>query len=166
MMCYYPRPLARRRMSTGLRLDFERRRRGDFDVTRRSRERSSAALNSQSFRKQAEGIRNDLHPSLGCRRRHGRPRVQARVAEVVDRAQGKLVKVEAWGTPRKLAYPVSKQRRGGVYVYVKFVGAGGLVAEFLERNLEAARRRVWIFPDRRDARSSRRRAARRSIPKK
>ncbi len=60
-------------------------------------------------------------------------RVQARVAEVVDRAQGKLVKVEAWGR-RKLAYPVSKQRRG-VYVYVKFVGAGGLVAE-LERNLK------------------------------
>lgn len=60
-------------------------------------------------------------------------RVQARVAEVIDRGQGKLVKVEAWGR-RKLAYPVQKQRRG-VYVYVKFVGAGGLVAE-LERNLK------------------------------
>jgi small subunit ribosomal protein S6 len=60
-------------------------------------------------------------------------RVQARVAEVVERAKGKLVKVEAWGR-RKLAYPVSKQRRG-VYVYVKFVGAGGLVQE-LERNLK------------------------------
>ena len=45
----------------------------------------------------------------------------------------KLVKVEAWGR-RKLAYPVKKQRRG-VYVYVKFVGAGGLVQE-LERNLK------------------------------
>ena len=60
-------------------------------------------------------------------------RVQARVAEVVDRGHGKLVKVEAWGR-RRLAYPVSKQRRG-VYVYVKYVGAGGLVQE-LERNLK------------------------------
>jgi len=60
-------------------------------------------------------------------------RVQARVAEVVDRGQGKLVKVESWGR-RRLAYPVAKQRRG-VYVYVKYVGAGGLVAE-LERNLK------------------------------
>ncbi|HEY1958499.1 MAG TPA: 30S ribosomal protein S6 [Polyangiaceae bacterium] len=62
-------------------------------------------------------------------------RVQARVAEVVDRGQGKLVKVEAWGR-RRLAYPVAKQRRG-VYVYVKYVGAGGLVGE-LERNLKLA----------------------------
>jgi len=61
-------------------------------------------------------------------------RVQARVAEViVNRGHGKLVKVEAWGR-RRLAYPVKKQRRG-VYVYVKYVGAGGLVAE-LERNLK------------------------------
>ena len=60
-------------------------------------------------------------------------RVQARVAEVVDRGHGKLVKVEAWGR-RRLAYPVAKQRRG-VYVYVKYVGAGGLVGE-LERNLK------------------------------
>jgi small subunit ribosomal protein S6 len=60
-------------------------------------------------------------------------KVQARVAEVVGRDSGKLVKVEAWGR-RKLAYPVAKQRRG-VYVYVKFVGRGGLVQE-LERNLK------------------------------
>ncbi len=60
-------------------------------------------------------------------------RVQARVVEVVERGAGKLVKVEAWGR-RKLAYPVKKQRRG-VYVYVKYVGAGGLVQE-LERNLK------------------------------
>jgi small subunit ribosomal protein S6 len=60
-------------------------------------------------------------------------RVQTRVVEVIDRGQGKLVKVEAWGR-RRLAYPVAKQRRG-VYVYVKYVGAGGLVAE-LERNLK------------------------------
>jgi small subunit ribosomal protein S6 len=60
-------------------------------------------------------------------------RVQARVVEVIDRAKGKLVKVEGWGR-RRLAYPVAKQRRG-VYVYVKYVGMGGLVAE-LERNLK------------------------------
>jgi small subunit ribosomal protein S6 len=60
-------------------------------------------------------------------------RVQQRVAEVVSRGEGKLVKVEAWGR-RRLAYPVAKQRRG-VYVYVKYVGAGGLVQE-LERNLK------------------------------
>jgi small subunit ribosomal protein S6 len=60
-------------------------------------------------------------------------RVQARVVEVIDRGKGKLVKVEGWGR-RRLAYPVAKQRRG-VYVYVKYVGMGGLVAE-LERNLK------------------------------
>ncbi len=60
-------------------------------------------------------------------------RVQGRVSEVVDRGQGKLVKVEAWGR-RRLAYPVAKQKRG-VYVYVKYIGLGGLVAE-LERNLK------------------------------
>jgi small subunit ribosomal protein S6 len=60
-------------------------------------------------------------------------RVQSRVAEAVEREHGKLVKVEAWGR-RKLAYPVGKQRKG-VYVYVKYVGGGGLVAE-VERNLK------------------------------
>jgi small subunit ribosomal protein S6 len=60
-------------------------------------------------------------------------KVQARVAEAVEREHGKLVKVEAWGR-RKLAYPVGKQRKG-VYVYVKYVGGGGLVAE-VERNLK------------------------------
>jgi len=60
-------------------------------------------------------------------------KVQARVAEAVEREHGRLVKVEAWGR-RKLAYPVGKQRKG-VYVYVKYVGGGGLVAE-VERNLK------------------------------
>ena len=60
-------------------------------------------------------------------------KVQARVAEVVGRDNGKLVKVESWGR-RKLAYPVAKQRKG-VYVFVKYVGRGGLVQE-LERNLK------------------------------
>ena len=60
-------------------------------------------------------------------------RVQSRVAEVVGRDNGKLVKVESWGR-RKLAYPVAKQKKG-VYVYVKYVGRGGLVQE-IERNLK------------------------------
>lgn len=62
-------------------------------------------------------------------------KVQGRVAEVITREQGTMVKVEAWGR-RKLAYPVNKQKKG-VYVYVKYVGKGGLVAE-LERNLKLA----------------------------
>lgn len=60
-------------------------------------------------------------------------RVQARVADALEREHGKLVKVEAWGR-RRLAYPVSKHRKG-VYVYLKYVGGGGLVAE-VERNLK------------------------------
>jgi small subunit ribosomal protein S6 len=62
-------------------------------------------------------------------------KVQGRVAEVVARENGKLVKVEGWGR-RKLAYPVGKAKKG-VYVYVKYVGRGGLVQE-LERNLRLA----------------------------
>jgi len=60
-------------------------------------------------------------------------KVQARVADAIEREHGKLVKVEAWGR-RKLAYPVGKQRKG-VYVYVKYVGGGGLVAG-VERGLK------------------------------
>ena len=60
-------------------------------------------------------------------------RVQARVSEVVGRDNGKLVKVESWGR-RRLAYPVAKQKKG-VYVFVKYVGRGGLVQE-VERNLK------------------------------
>jgi small subunit ribosomal protein S6 len=60
-------------------------------------------------------------------------KVQARVSEVVLREQGRLLKVEAWGR-RKLAYPVARHKKG-VYVYVRYVGKGGLVSE-LERNLK------------------------------
>ncbi len=60
-------------------------------------------------------------------------KVQQRVSEVISRESGKMTKVEAWGR-RKLAYPVAKQKKG-VYVFVKYVGQGGLVAE-LERNLK------------------------------
>ncbi len=62
-------------------------------------------------------------------------KVQQRVAEVVNRESGTLLKVEAWGR-RKLSYPVAKFKKG-VYVYVKYVGKGGLVNE-LERNLKLA----------------------------
>lgn len=60
-------------------------------------------------------------------------KVQTRVNEVVTSATGKIVKVEGWGR-RRLAYPVAKQRRG-VYVYLKYLGGGGLVQE-IERNLK------------------------------
>ncbi len=60
-------------------------------------------------------------------------RVQGRVSDALEREHGKLVKVESWGR-RKLAYPIGKQRKG-VYVYLKYVGGGGLVAE-VERNLK------------------------------
>lgn len=60
-------------------------------------------------------------------------KVQARVSEVIGRDSGKLVKVESWGR-RKLAYTVAKQKKG-VYVYVKYIGRGGVVQE-LERNLK------------------------------
>jgi small subunit ribosomal protein S6 len=60
-------------------------------------------------------------------------KVQGRISEVISRDAGKLVKVEAWGR-RKLAYPVRKHSKG-VYVYVKYVGKGGLVQE-IERNLK------------------------------
>jgi small subunit ribosomal protein S6 len=60
-------------------------------------------------------------------------KLQQRVAEVVARENGKLLKVESWGR-RKLAYAVKKQKKG-VYMYVQYVGRGGLVQE-LERNLK------------------------------
>ena len=62
----------------------------------------------------------------------GADRVAHRVTDVVEREQGRLVKFESWGR-RRLAYEVAKHRKG-VYVYVKYLGRGGLVQE-LERNL-------------------------------
>jgi small subunit ribosomal protein S6 len=60
-------------------------------------------------------------------------RVQARISDAIVREKGKVVRVEGWGR-RRLAYPIRKQKRG-VYVYLKYVGGGGLVAE-VERNLK------------------------------
>lgn len=58
--------------------------------------------------------------------------ISTRLADVVAREGGKLTRVESWGR-RRLAYPVGKQKRG-VYVYLRFLGRGGLVSE-VERNL-------------------------------
>jgi small subunit ribosomal protein S6 len=49
-------------------------------------------------------LRQDVDPD-------GADKVAGRVAEVVARENGKLVKVETWGR-RKLAYTVAKQKRG------------------------------------------------------
>ena len=70
-------------------------------------------------------LRGDVDPDTA-------DKVAGRVAEVVEREKGKLVKVENWGR-RKLAYDIKKQKRG-VYTYVKYLGGGSLVNE-LERNL-------------------------------
>jgi len=59
-------------------------------------------------------------------------RMATRVSDVITRENGKIVKFESWGR-RKLAYEVAKHRKG-VYIFVKYIGGGGLVAE-LERNL-------------------------------
>jgi len=58
--------------------------------------------------------------------------ISTRVTDVVSREGGKLTRMENWGR-RRLAYPVGKQKRG-VYVYLKYIGRGGIVSE-LERNL-------------------------------
>jgi small subunit ribosomal protein S6 len=70
-------------------------------------------------------LRQDVDPDSA-------DKVATRVADVVARENGKLVKVETWGR-RKLAYVVAKQRRG-VYYYLKYLGGGAVVTE-LERNL-------------------------------
>ncbi len=59
-------------------------------------------------------------------------RVATRVSETIQKLNGKITKVDQWGR-RKLAYPIQKNSRG-VFVYVRFVGLGDLIAE-LERNL-------------------------------
>lgn len=64
--------------------------------------------------------------------RDAQERVAQRLTEVLSREKGKLTSIENWGR-RALAYPVAKSKRG-VYVYLKYLGGGGLVSE-LERNL-------------------------------
>ncbi|MFW2390457.1 MAG: 30S ribosomal protein S6 [Polyangiales bacterium] len=55
-----------------------------------------------------------------------------RAKDVISRLDGTLTKLDNWGK-RKLAYPIQKNSRG-IFVYLKYVGFGDLVAE-LERNL-------------------------------
>jgi small subunit ribosomal protein S6 len=55
-----------------------------------------------------------------------------RVKDVISRLDGTLTKLDNWGK-RKLAYPIQKNSRG-IFVYLKYVGFGDLVAE-IERNL-------------------------------
>ena len=87
-----------------------------------------ATAEAQKHAKEYETIyvlRQDVDPDSA-------DKVAARVADVVSRENGKLIKVETWGR-RKLAYVVAKQRRG-VYYYLKYLGGGAVVNE-LERNL-------------------------------
>jgi small subunit ribosomal protein S6 len=65
----------------------------------------------------------------------GAEKINTRLSEVVTRESGRLTKVESWGR-RRLAYDIGKQRRG-VYMYLKYLGGGKVVAE-IERNLRLA----------------------------
>jgi small subunit ribosomal protein S6 len=64
--------------------------------------------------------------------RDAQERVATRVGEVMTKGKGTLTSIENWGR-RALSYPVNKQKRG-VYVCLRYLGQGELVAE-LERNL-------------------------------
>ncbi len=59
-------------------------------------------------------------------------KIAGRAGDVVQRLGGTLTKLDNWGR-RRLAYPIEKNTRG-VFIYLKYVGFGDLVAE-LERNL-------------------------------
>jgi small subunit ribosomal protein S6 len=59
-------------------------------------------------------------------------KVSSRVGDAVRGTKGTLVAFELWGQ-RRLAYPIARHHRG-VYVYLKYLGLGGTVAE-LERQL-------------------------------
>ena len=62
-------------------------------------------------------------------------RIATRLQEVVQKLGGTITKVDKWGR-RKLAYPIRKHSRG-IFVCVRMVGFGGLIAE-IERNLRNA----------------------------
>jgi small subunit ribosomal protein S6 len=59
-------------------------------------------------------------------------KIAARIDEVVKKEKGQLTLVETW-CRRQLSYTVRRCKRA-VYVYFKYLGGSGLVAE-LERNL-------------------------------
>jgi len=62
-------------------------------------------------------------------------RINAKVNEVISSYGGKLLKLDNWGR-RKLAYPIRRNTRG-IFVYAKYIGKPGVVAE-IERNLRIA----------------------------
>ncbi len=55
-----------------------------------------------------------------------------RLVGVLDKAGGRVLKVDSWGT-RILAYPIAHCRKG-IYLYWRYLGGSDTVAEF-ERNL-------------------------------
>ncbi len=57
-------------------------------------------------------------------------KVIAKVRGILEKGGGEVLKTENWGK-KKLAYEVRKEKKG-TYVFFRFRGAGGLVAE-LER---------------------------------
>ncbi len=59
-------------------------------------------------------------------------KIADRIKELIAKFDGKLTKVDNWGR-RTLAYEIKRHHRG-LFVYVRYVGLGELVAE-LERNL-------------------------------
>ena len=62
----------------------------------------------------------------------GIEQIAARLTDVIDRLDGKLLQAENWGK-RRLAYPVRKHPKG-YYVYLRYLGYSDLVQE-LERNM-------------------------------
>ena len=71
---------------------------------------ATQAVEAQKSAREYETIyvlRQDVDPDTADKVAH-------RVAEVIGRENGRLVKVETWGR-RKLAYVVAKQRRGVYY---------------------------------------------------
>lgn len=70
-------------------------------------------------------LRSDIAPEDASR-------LAARAREIIEGMGGLVLKIDNWGR-RRLAYPINKATRG-VFVFLNYVGRGGLVAE-LERNL-------------------------------
>ncbi|HEY3237597.1 MAG TPA: 30S ribosomal protein S6 [Polyangiaceae bacterium] len=62
----------------------------------------------------------------------GARKIATRIEELTARQGGRLTRVDTWGR-RALAYPVKNHKRG-VYICLKYLAHGGLVAE-IERNL-------------------------------
>jgi small subunit ribosomal protein S6 len=58
--------------------------------------------------------------------------VNTRVKGIIEERGGKILKVDNWGK-RRLAYEVSKERKG-IYLYWQYLAGPGIVSEF-ERNM-------------------------------